>query len=123
MVRRSWLCLVALWAALSLVAPNALVLDLPAQRASGKPLPLHEAALDVARNVGTVGTLSDASNRGPVFVFEEFHTSRVGQLQIAVMLLRLHEKYGVHKIGLEGAMQSAGTLDATCVTRRFEPGD
>jgi hypothetical protein len=53
-----------------------------------------------------------AGQAGPIFIFEEFHTSRIGQLQIAVMLLRLHDKYGLKKIGLEGAINSGRPLDA-----------
>jgi hypothetical protein len=53
-----------------------------------------------------------AGDKAPVFIFEEFHTSRIGQLQIAVMLLRLHDKYGLKKIGLEGAIHSGRPLDA-----------
>jgi hypothetical protein len=46
-------------------------------------------------------------------VFEEYHTSRVGQLQISVMLLRMHERYRLRLIGLEGAFQRPRPLDAT----------
>lgn len=96
----------------TLLVLGVLQRQLAAQETSRKARPLREMASEVARDVGTVGTISETANRGTVVVFEEFHTSRVGQLQIALMLLRLHEKYGVRKVGLEGAMQSAGVLDA-----------
>jgi hypothetical protein len=74
---------------------------------------LDKIAKQVAEDVGTVQTTHAQGETGPVFVFEEFHTSRVGQLQIAVMLLRLHEKHGLKRIGLEGTVQSRRPLDGT----------
>ncbi len=75
-------------------------------------LKVRAMADDIARNVGTVQRVSPDAQNGPLFIFEEYHTSRVGQLQIAVMLLRLHDKYGLKKIGLEGATYTGRQLDA-----------
>jgi hypothetical protein len=47
-------------------------------------------AKKIAEEVGSVKNINLKGTKGPIFVFEEFHTSRVGQLQIAIMLLRLH---------------------------------
>lgn len=77
------------------IAKNATVVDI---------------ANDIVKDVGSVGEIYSNGKQGFVFVFEEYHTSRVGRLQIAVMLTRLHEKYNLKKIGLEGAMQSQNPL-------------
>jgi hypothetical protein len=90
-------------------------------KATAPPLPsppvtvrdLDTIAKEVVVDVGAVQATHTRGKTGPVFVFEEFHTSRVGQLRIAVMLLRLHEKYGLKTIGLEGTVQSPRPLDAT----------
>jgi hypothetical protein len=57
--------------------------------------------------------LKKRGTKGPIFVFEEVHTSRVGQLQIATMLVRLHDKDGLKKVGLEGSIWSGHPLDSS----------
>lgn len=69
-------------------------------------------ARDIAKGIGTVRQVVSEGKKGPVFIFEEYHTSRVGQLQIGVMLLRLHDRHKMRVIGLEGAFQSRRPLDA-----------
>jgi hypothetical protein len=61
--------------------------------------------------VGNVVKKSSEGTKGTVIVFEEFHTSRIGQLEIATMLVRLHDKYGMKKIGLEGKVQTSPVLN------------
>lgn len=75
-------------------------------------LNVTNVANEITPGVGTVGKTATGET-GQVFVFEEFHTSRVGQLQIAVMLLRLHDRYGVNKVGLEGMLQRSHPLDGS----------
>lgn len=70
-------------------------------------------ARDIVQGVGEVRRSIPQGTQGPVIVFEEYHTSRVGQLQIGVMLLRMHEQYGLKMIGLEGALQRPQPLNAT----------
>src|SRR5258708_19082876 len=72
-----------------------------------------DVANEIANGVGTVQKTVAGGEKGPIFIFEEFHTSRIGQLQIAVMLLRLHEKYGLKRIGLEGSIKSSRPVDAS----------
>ena len=79
--------------------------------ARASQLNVVEAANRAVVDVGKVGETASKGKKGPVFVFAEYHTSRVGQLQIAIMLLRLYELYGVKTIGLEGAMQSTKPLN------------
>lgn len=45
-------------------------------------------------------------------VFEETHTSRAGQLEIALMLMRLHDQHKLRHISLEGAVFDKGELPA-----------
>lgn len=94
------------------VLAAVLILLLLSPAAHAQSLNVADVAREIAKGVGTVGETS-AGMKGPVFVFEEYHTSRVGQLQIAIMLLRLHNRYGVKKVGLEGAVQRPRPLDGT----------
>jgi hypothetical protein len=50
---------------------------------------------------------------GPLFVFEEVHTSRIGQLQIAIMLDRLYERSALRTVGIEGLAGPTTPLDAS----------
>lgn len=75
---------------------------------------LEEAAIRAVEGVGTIGEVHvGASNGAPILVIEEDHLSRVGQLQIAVMLNRLYRHHGLKRIGLEGMTKPVGRLDAT----------
>jgi hypothetical protein len=85
----------------------------PPAEATPKPqINMGDMAEEIAKGVGSVQRTVGTGEKGPIFVFEEFHTSRIGQLQIAIMLLRLHEKYGLKTIGLEGSIKSDQPLDA-----------
>ena len=70
-------------------------------------------AARIADRVGIVTATSNDGSLPAVFVFEEYHNSRIGQLEIAVMLHRLRERHGIRSVGLEGAYQSPDDLDAT----------
>lgn len=56
---------------------------------------------DVSREVGQV-TVAEGSGDHQICILEERHTSIPGQFEIALMLLRLHDKYGLRDIALEG---------------------
>jgi hypothetical protein len=81
--------------------------------AQGQRLDTTRVARAIAPGVGAVGDSRATGKKGPIFVFEEYHNSRVGQLQIAVMLLRLHDQHGVREFGVEGAIQGTPDLSAT----------
>jgi len=67
-----------------------------------RALPLAEAAKQVAAGYGTVVAVHEG--RGiPVVMFQEEHSSILQQAQIAAMLNRLYERFGLRTIGLEGA--------------------
>ena len=92
---------------------NQLAASGPALRAPSRPtLDVGPVAKAIVEGVGTVQQTNSIGDKGPVFVFEEYHTSRIGQLQIAAMLVRLHDKYGMRKIGLEGKAQASGVMNA-----------
>ncbi|HXA65873.1 MAG TPA: hypothetical protein VNV82_12015 [Bryobacteraceae bacterium] len=73
--------------------------------------PIGDIANEVTQDIGEVRQVNTAGTKGPIFVFEEFHTSRPGRVQSAMMLLRLYRKHGLKTIGLEGAFQSDKPLD------------
>lgn len=84
--------------------------NLPGCKSSEPLVNVASAAPDVAKNIGTVQKVFPDGKRGPIFVFEEVHTSRIGQLQIAAMLVRLHDHYGVKNIALEGSIWSGRSM-------------
>ncbi len=57
---------------------------------------------EVTTNVGSIADTSGGSEGRRVCVFEEKHSSVAGQLETAIMLLRLHDRYGLRHIALEG---------------------
>lgn len=75
--------------------------------------PPEEIAREIAKGVGEFKKSTSRGTVGPVFVFEEVHTSARGQVQIAIMLHRLHEKHGLRTIGLEGAIATGKPLDGS----------
>lgn len=92
-------------------APTLIVLSLASCKSTPKLNP-ESVAPDIAKDIGIVQKTWASGNKGPVFVFEEVHTSRVGQLQIAAMLVRLHDRYGVTNISLEGSIWTGKALDS-----------
>lgn len=59
----------------------------------------------VTAKVGEVRGRSGTDGQVPVFVFEEYHTSKAGQIEIAIMMLRLYTEYGLRHIALEGYLE------------------
>ena len=81
----------------STAGSNRLVSNaIPASSASAT----DDMLADVSQDVGQITHMS--SGKPQICVFEERHTSIVGQFEIALMLLRLHERYGLRDIALEG---------------------
>jgi len=81
----------------------------PAQPAPIGGVPPGPAALDAATvagavvgNVAKVGKTAAGAVGAPVIILEENHAQRLGQLQLAVVLARLHEQYGLRDVVLEG---------------------
>ena len=77
------------------------------------PVAVKSVADDIAAEVGQVTRVVEGDPNRTVIVFEETHSSPAGQVEIATMLNRLHERYGLRHIGLEGHFAADGNLDAT----------
>ena len=68
-----------------------------------------DIAVQVVSEVGKSGVVVDTGKGAPIVVFEEDHGSVTGQMQQAVMLTRLHQRYGPANVVLES--YSEGSLD------------
>jgi hypothetical protein len=69
-------------------------------------------ATEVAQGVGAVGASAvGKSDFATIILFEERHNSRVAQLQEAIAMVRLHERYGLKDVPLEGYLQDGPQLD------------
>ena len=97
------------------------IFSLPTSMLCAAELNLISAAQNVVKRVGTVGKVRDRDTSNQVFVVEEYHTSRVGQIQIAIMLNRLYSQYGLRCIGLEGFTKTGAALDASWFHRAGGP--
>jgi len=66
----------------------------------------------IAQDVGTTSRVSESNTTPWVMVFPETHVSRAGQLEIALMMLRLYRDHGARHIALEGYVKGT-PVDAT----------
>lgn len=76
----------------------------PRSRQHGKA---WDIAKQVAQGVGQPVRASKFQGEPWVAVFQETHVSRVGQVEIALMLYRLYRDYGMRHIALEGYVRNA----------------
>lgn len=60
--------------------------------------------------VGEVGDTFIGTKGAPIIILEENHTSRVGQIQHAITLVRLYERYGMRHIALEGYLKERSEI-------------
>lgn len=58
-----------------------------------------------SEGVGVLGRVSNGTQGAPIVILEEKHDSRVGQIQHAITLVRLHDQYGLKHIALEGYLK------------------
>jgi len=72
----------------------------------------------IADGAGEIVRQTPPAKTGPVYVFEENHLSSRAQVQIATMLTRLHKRYGLQIIGLQGSVQAHKPL----LAKTFVPG-
>ncbi len=85
---------------------------------SGAPEKLVQLARRCANGVGTLNANPTRGSRGFVIVIQENHSSILSQIEIAIMLLRLHQQASI-VVGVEGA--ATGTqLNTPRVRRLFE---
>jgi hypothetical protein len=89
---------------------------------SASPSGVAEVASQISAGVGNVQQVFAEGTKGTVYVFEEVHTSRVGQIEEAIMLLHLHDSFGVKEIALEGAPISRHPLNARWFDSLGGPG-
>lgn len=94
----------------SRVPPTATPIP-PTPTPTPMPLTVKEIATQIAAEVGKVTHTGESDPKRIVFVFEERHDSRLGQIELAIMLNRLYEKHGLKRIGLEGYFPERGPLD------------
>lgn len=64
---------------------------------------ITEIARKVINDAGAISSSWEGKSGKSIVIFEENHASRVGQAEIALMLTRLHNNYGIDMIALEGA--------------------
>jgi len=72
-----------------------------------------QMAKGVCEGVGRVVAAGNGQGNPIVIAFEETHASRAGQIEIAIMLLRLHKQYNLRQISLEGAIAGDPALSPT----------
>jgi len=72
----------------------------------------------IAAGVGKVTKVVEGDPKRVIFVFEELHDSKLGQVEIAIMLNRLYEDYGLKHIGLEGYLVDQPPLDLAWAHRK-----
>jgi hypothetical protein len=73
---------------------------------------VSETAADVTKGVGRVIAAGQGAAKQTIFILEERHNSKLGQMEIAVMLLRLQKKHELRQISLEGAFANDGDFSA-----------
>ena len=78
---------------------------------------VEETARAAAQCIGTITQSSVEGTGVPVIALEEMHGSRVGQLQHAIALVRLHDSYGLKDIVLEGCLTERPDFDTSWFTR------
>ncbi|MHB8523754.1 MAG: hypothetical protein ACYDH9_23785 [Limisphaerales bacterium] len=66
----------------------------------------------VSRDIGTVPRTRSGTHGALILVFEETHTSRPGQLEQAIALVRLHDQFRLRDIALEGYLKERPTITA-----------
>lgn len=91
----------------------ALVTDKASETIQDTESGLAKVAADIVDgDLGEVSLVGDSVSDKQVIIFEERHDSRSGQIEIAVMLVRLYDDYGMRYIALEGALEKDDPLDA-----------
>lgn len=66
--------------------------------------PAAKMAREISQGVGSVIAADNGREDRIVIAFEETHNSRAGQIEIAIMLLRLYINYNLRQVSLEGAI-------------------
>jgi hypothetical protein len=86
-------------------------IDKPVQQTEGDMAAIATALVE--DDLGEVFLIEEGTSDKKVIIFEETHISRAGQLEIALMLVRLYNDYGMRHIALEGLLEEQGPLDGS----------
>lgn len=87
----------------------AIFIFLPSSHSFGQNA--NRIAKEIVPDAGVISSSWEGKSNKIILIFEETHISPVGQIEIALMLTRLHNCYNVNTIALEGAFVRDGTLD------------
>jgi len=68
-------------------------------------------AKEIIPDAGVISSFWEGKSNKVILIFEEIHISRIGQIEIALMLTRLHNRYNVNTVALEGAFTRDSALD------------
>ena len=72
-----------------------------------------DIAQTVSKDVGAIGKTMPGVNGAPIIVLEEMHTSRAGQIELAIILSRLYNQFQLRDIALEGYLKERSRIDTT----------
>ncbi len=92
------------------IAFFVVVIFISCQKTSMAPN-VTQIAEEIIPDAGVIFSFWQGKSNKAALIFEETHISRVGQIEIALMLARLHNRYNVNIIALEGAFIKDGALD------------
>jgi predicted DNA-binding protein len=74
-------------------------------------------AKEACQEVGVVERSSHGTQGAPIIILEENHASRAGQIQNAITLVRLYERYGLKHIALEGYLKERPEIKTDWFTK------
>ncbi|MGB2986481.1 MAG: hypothetical protein WBE26_11430 [Phycisphaerae bacterium] len=77
----------------------------------------EDVAREVCKDVGKVGKSFQGTKGAPILMLEEVHNSRAGQIEHAITLVRLYERYGLRHIALEGYLKERPEIRTDWFTR------
>jgi hypothetical protein len=127
--KRSWLsCLLVVitllsGAGVSCMRPGAEAGPRPGLVSEADAQSFTDMLVRVSAGVGKVGDVKAGADGRRIYVLEEKHTSVLGQIEIALMLLRLHEQQGLRHILLEGLTKDKKFPDTQWFRRIGGPAD
>ena len=81
------------------------VMQRPVTAVASDEKPFAEILSDVSEGAVRVSTIKGGSGQRRICILEEKHTSVASQIEIALVLVRLHDRYGLRHIALEGLVK------------------
>lgn len=74
-------------------------------------LDVKQIAESATREIGTIPRSGKGDRGAAILIIEETHTSRSGQLEQAIALVRLHDEFGLRDIALEGYLKERPAIN------------